>query len=243
QGGMGVVYRARQTRLNRLVALKMLLAGAHAGPALQARFRTEAEAVARLQHPNIVQIHDVGEHEHCPYFALEFVEGGSLDRKLAGQPQPPDLAARLVLTLARAMHFAHERGILHRDLKPANVLLGLDGTPKITDFGLAKLLEGEPGASTPGYRTHTGEIMGTPSYMAPEQASGVTRLMPPTVDVFALGAILYEPPRGRPPLLAETPAETLMQVLTVDPVPPRRLQPKLPRDLETICLKCLQKEP
>jgi WD40 repeat protein len=237
RGGMGVVYRARQVVLNRLVALKMILAGSHAGAEAVDRFRAEAEAVARLQHPNIVQIFEVGEQAGLPYFALEFVDGGSLAEKLDGTPLPPRPAARLVETLARAMHAAHAAGIAHRDLKPANVLLTADGTPKITDFGLAKKLDGGAG------QTASGAIVGTPSYMAPEQAAGQGKTVGPAADVYALGAILYELLTGRPPFKAATPLDTVLQVVSDEPVPPRRLQPKVPRDLETICLKCLEKEP
>jgi WD40 repeat protein len=236
RGGMGVVYKARQRGLNRLVALKMILVGGHAGPAELARFRAEAEAIARLQHPNIVQIHEVGEHEGGPFFSLEFCPGGSLERKLAGTPLPPEEGAALVETLARAMQAAHDKGIIHRDLKPGNVLLAEDGTPKVTDFGLAKRL-GEAGQTT------TGAVMGTPPYMAPEQTGGSKGPTGPAVDVYALGAILYECLTGRPPFKAATTMDTLMQVLSDEPVPPRQLQPRTPRDLETVCLKCLQKEP
>jgi WD40 repeat protein len=243
RGGMGVVYKARQVQLDRLVALKMILSGSHAGEAELARFRTEGEAVARLQHPNIVQIHEVGEVDGRPFFSLEFCPGGSLDRQLDGTPLPPLKAAQLVETLARAMHTAHQAGIVHRDLKPANVLLAADGTPKVTDFGLAKRLESEPGVSTPGGLTVSGAIMGTPSYMAPEQAGGKSRGIGPAADIYALGAILYECLTGRPPFKAATPLETVLQVIGDDPVPPARLNPRVPRDLETICLKCLQKDP
>jgi WD40 repeat protein len=237
RGGMGVVYRARQVRLNRTVALKMILAGGHAGPAALARFRTEAEAVAQLQHPNIVQIYDVGEAGGLPYFSLEYAEGGGLDRRLDGTPLPPREAAALVETLARAVHEAHRKGVVHRDLKPANILLSAEGTPKITDFGLAKRLDSQDG------QTQTGAVLGSPSYMAPEQAAGKAREVGPAADVYALGAILYELLTGRPPFRAATPLETVMQVVSADPVPPGRLQPGLPRDLETVCLKCLGKEP
>jgi eukaryotic-like serine/threonine-protein kinase len=237
RGGMGVVYKARQSKLNRLVALKMILAGEYAGEREIARFRTEAEAVARLQHPNIVQIFEVGEHDGHPYFSLEFVDGGSLAQKLDGTPLPPQKAARLVETLARAMYAAHQAGIVHRDLKPANVLLTADGTPKITDFGLAKKLDGGAG------QTQSGAIMGTPSYMAPEQAGGKSKEIGPAADTYALGAILYELLTGRPPFKASTPLDTVLQVVSDEPVPPRQLQSKTPRDLETICLKCLQKAP
>jgi tetratricopeptide (TPR) repeat protein len=237
-GGMGVVYQARQTALNRLVALKMLLAGAHASPLQLARFRTEAEAVARLQHPNIVQIYEVGLLAGLPYFSLEFVDGGSLEKKLAGKPLPIREAAKLIRTLAGAMHYAHQHGIIHRDLKPANVLLSADGTPKVTDFGLAKKLDAAEAS-----HTRTGTLMGTPSYMAPEQARGGSKEVGPLADVYALGAVFYELLTGRPPFQAATILDTLDQVQHQEPVPPTRLQPKVPRDLETICLKCLQKEP
>jgi serine/threonine-protein kinase len=241
RGGMGVVYQARQKRLNRRVALKMLLAGSHAGDDALARFAVEAEAVARLQHANIVQIHEVGEHHGLPFFSLEFVEGGSLAQKLAGDPPPGppagDAAARLVRTLARAMHAAHQKGIVHRDLKPANVLLTADGTPKITDFGLAKL------ATEEGGQTRSGAILGTPSYMAPEQAAGRVSQVGPWSDVYSLGAILYELLTGRPPFQAATSLDTLVQVLEAEPVPPARINPQVPRDLELICLQCLEKAP
>ncbi len=237
RGGMGVVYKARHLKLDRLVALKMVLAGAHAGPAERARFQREVEAVARLQHPHVVQIYEVGERPEGPYCALEFVDGGSLDRKLRGQPQPARQVAELVDVVARAVHAAHERGIVHRDLKPANVLLTSDGTPKVTDFGLAKRLDVESG------QTQSGAVVGTPSYMAPEQAGGKTREVGPAADIYALGAILYELLTGRPPFRAETPVDTLMLVVQDDPPAPRLLNPKVPRDLETICLKCLAKDP
>lgn len=237
RGGMGVVYKARQKALNRLVAIKMVLAGGHAGPEQIARFHIEAQAVAALQHPNIVQIYEVGECESLPYFTLEFVDGGALDKALAGKPQSPKDSAHLMETLSRAMYFAHQHGIVHRDLKPANVLLSADGEPKITDFGLAKKLEGDSS------QTKSGTLMGTPSYMAPEQARGEFKELGPPADVHALGAILYEMLVGRPPFLGASAVETIMQVITEEPVPPSRLLPKLPRDIETICLKCLQKEP
>jgi serine/threonine-protein kinase len=236
RGGMGVVYKARQTRLRRTVALKMILGGGHASGADLERFRTEAEAIARLQHPHIVQIHEVGEHDGLPFFSLEFCPGGSLDKKLAGTPLPAREAAALVEQLARGMQAAHDKGVIHRDLKPANVLLAEDGTPKVTDFGLAKKLD-ERG------QTQTGSVMGTPSYMAPEQAGGKSRELGPACDIYALGAILYECLTGRPPFRAATPLDTVLQVVSDEPVPPRQLQSKMPRDLETICLKCLRKEP
>jgi serine/threonine-protein kinase len=236
RGGMGVVYRARQTKLNRLVALKMVLAGGHAGEADLARFVTEAEAIARLQHPNIVQIYEVGEFGGLPFFSLEFCHGGSLDKKLAGTPMSPREAAALVETLARAMHAAHEKGVIHRDLKPANVLLAAGDTPKVTDFGLAKKLD-EAG------QTASGAIMGTPSYMAPEQAGGKSKEIGPATDVYALGAILYELLTGRPPFKAAMSLDTILQVVSDEPVPPRRLQSRTPKDLDAICLKCLEKDP
>jgi serine/threonine protein kinase/WD40 repeat protein len=235
RGGMGVVYQALDLRLKRRVALKMVLVGSHAGEHELARFRTEAEAVARLQHPGIVQIHEVGVHGGLPFFSLEFCPGGSLDRKLDGTPLPAREAAALVQKLAQAMQAAHEKGVIHRDLKPANVLLAEDGTPKITDFGLARKLD-EAG------QTQTGSIMGTPSYMAPEQAGG-HKDVGPSCDVYSLGAILYELLTGRPPFKAATPLDTVLQVLSDEPAPPRQLNGRVPRDLETICLKCLEKAP
>jgi serine/threonine protein kinase len=236
RGGMGVVYKARPATRKGLVALKMILVGEHAGADELARFRTEAEAVARLQHPNIVQVYEIGEAAGRPYLALEFVEGGSLADQLHGRRWPCRQAARLVETLARAMHHAHWRGIVHRDLKPSNVLLTAKGTPKITDFGLAKRLDASVG------QTPSNAVLGTPSYMAPEQAGGQSKRVGPAADVYALGAILYELLTGQPPFRADTPVETIMRVLAEEPVAPRRLRPKLPPDLETICLKCLHKE-
>jgi WD40 repeat protein/serine/threonine protein kinase len=281
RGGMGVVYKARQLALNRVVALKMILGGQHASPEDLARFHQEAQAVARLQHPNIVQIYEVGEVGGCPFCSLEFVDGGTLAQKLAGTPLPLRDAARIAEVLAGAIHAAHLHGIIHRDLKPANILLGRqpgivgrnskethrrrdDPTqtgkqevahapdasqetitdvalrmhevlPKVTDFGLAKQLD------NPGGQTMTGTIMGTPSYMAPEQAEGKTRRIGPAADVYSLGAILYEMLTGRPPFRAPTPVETIVQVISEEPVPPSRLR-AVPRDLETICLKCLAKD-
>jgi serine/threonine-protein kinase len=238
RGGMGVVYKARQRSLQRVVALKMILAADHADQQQLTRFHTEAEAVARLQHPNIVQIHEVGEQEGLPYLSLEFVDGGSLDKRIGGIPQAPRDAAQLTETLARAIHFAHHQGIVHRDLKPANILLTPDGVPKISDFGLAKRLE--EGDSS---RTRSGTILGTPSYMAPEQARGDVRTVGPLADLYALGAILYELLTGRPPFQGENAIDTVTRVTRDEPIPPTRMQPKIPLDLETICLKCLQKEP
>jgi WD40 repeat protein len=237
RGGMGVVYRARHVGLDRVVALKVLLGGSHAGTAERDRFRREAQAIARLQHAHIVQVYDVGEHFGLAYLALEFVSGGSLSDRLDGRPWAPRAAAELVERLAGAVEAAHRRGIIHRDLKPANVLLGADGVPKVTDFGLAKHLDVETSL------TPTGAVVGTPGYMAPEQAAGKTHEIGPGADVYGLGAILYELLTGRPPFRGKTPVETVLQVLHAEPMPPGRLRPDCPRDLETICLTCLNKEP
>jgi tetratricopeptide (TPR) repeat protein len=266
RGGMGIVRMARQERPNRVVALKVLPGGADAGPEALERFRREAESAAKLQHPNILSIYQVGEDGGQPFLVLEYAAGGSLKKQLDGTPQPARPAARLVETLARAVHHAHKEGIIHRDLKPANILLqdtesgahrraeGPDATcsgadslssgrwiPKIADFGLSKRLDGAAGTPDTG-STRTGAVVGTPSYMAPEQAAGRTREIGPAVDVYALGAILYEMLTGRPPFRGETAAETERQVIAEDPVPPARLNANVPRDLETICLKCLHKD-
>jgi len=237
RGGMGVVFRARQLSLQRTVALKMLASGPLASSAALARFRTEAESVARLAHTNIVQIFEVGATAGHAFFSLEYVDGGTLADRAGHEPRAAREAAQLVATLARAVQYAHDQGVVHRDLKPANVLLTADGTPKIADFGLAKQLADQ------SHQTHTGDVMGSPSYMAPEQARGATHQIGPACDIYALGAILYELLTGRPPFLGQDSMETVLQVINEEPLPPRRLLPSVPRDLETICLKCLQKLP
>lgn len=237
RGGMGVVYKARQVSLKRLVALKMIRDAAFAGPEDLARFQIEAEAIASLQNPNIVQIYEIGKVSGSPYFSLELVEGGNLARKLAGQPLAFREAADLAATLARAVHSAHLRGVVHRDLKPANVLLTEEGIPKITDFGLAKQLDSADDS------LEDGAVVGTPAYLPPEQAAGAHDEVGPLSDVYSLGAVLYELLTGRPPFRGESISDTLVMVLYDEPVPPTRLRPKVPRDLETICLKCLAKDP
>ncbi len=262
RGGMGVVYKARQVSLQRVVALKMILSGAHARERDLDRFRSEAQAVANLHHPNIVEIYEFGEHEGLPYYSLEYVEGGSLARKIRGRAFPIFEAARIAEELARAIQYCHQRGIIHRDLKPSNILLqrksetrnpksenarsasgpdvGIpisEFDPKISDFGLAKVLESDPGL------TKSGMVMGTPSYMAPEQTQGRTRDIGTHTDIYALGTILYEMLTGRPPFRAENVIETMEMVGSCEPCPPSRVQAKVPRDLETICLKAMAKDP
>jgi eukaryotic-like serine/threonine-protein kinase len=237
EGGMGIVYKARDVDLKRFVALKMIRAGARAGRVILERFEAEAKAVAGIDHPNIVKIFEFGEHDGQPYFSLEFLGGGNLAKKIGGKPQPAAEAAQIVEVLARAVGVAHEQKIIHRDLKPANVLIAADGTLKITDFGLVKQLEGDSG------QTIDGAILGTPSYMAPEQARGKLREIKEAADQYALGGILYELLTGRPPFQGMSTMDTLDMVRGKDPVPPSQLQPKMHRDIETICLKCLHKEP
>ncbi len=238
RGGMGVVYRARHLALNRIVALKTLAYSHGAGAEVLRRFLAEAQAVAGLQHPNIIQIYEIGEHSGLPFFSLEFCGGGTLAEKARGGLLPPQDAAGLVETLARAVQYAHEHGVIHRDLKPANVLLTEDGTPKLTDFGLAKRLErNDP------VLTAVGQIMGTPAFMAPEQATGDLAAVGPLTDVYGLGAVLYTLLTGRAPFVDTSVARMLAQLITEEPPPPRSLQPQVPRDLETICLKCLEKDP
>jgi WD40 repeat protein/predicted Ser/Thr protein kinase len=237
RGGMGVVFRARQRSLNRVVAVKMILAGRLAGEAEVRRFQTEAEAAAKLQHPNIVAIHEVGAHDGQHFFSMDFIEGQSLAEKVFHGPLPPELAARYVHQIAGAIHFAHQRGVLHRDLKPQNVLIDHAGAPRVTDFGLAKL--SEAGSAM----THSGAVMGSPSYMSPEQAAGRSRDIGPGTDIYSLGAILYELITGRPPFRAATPLDTMRMVMETEAAAPRWVNPAVPVDLETICLKCLEKDP
>jgi eukaryotic-like serine/threonine-protein kinase len=234
RGSMGVVYKACHLKLNRVVALKMMVGNSKKASEL---FEIEAKAVAHLQHPNIVQIFDIGNHDGQPFLALEFVEGGSLDQKIAGRPQPARFAAEMVRTLAVAADYAHRQGIVHCDLKPSNILITPEGVPKIADFGVAKWLESND------LWAQDGNIVGTPRYMAPEQACGQVNSIGPTTDVYSLGAILYEMLTGRPPNYSGTSFETLTLVCEHEPVSPRQLQPRLPRDLETIVLKSLRKEP
>jgi tetratricopeptide (TPR) repeat protein len=237
RGSMGVVYKARDLSLGRIVAIKTIAQGQHAEPEQRNRFQAEARAVARLRHPNIIAIHQIGEHASQPYLSLEFADGGDLDERLADKPMVPREAAELTETLARAMHVVHEAGVLHRDLKPRNVLITSDGVPKISDFGLAKLLDA--GSEC----TASGQVVGTPSYMAPEQAEGHSKNIGPAADIYALGAILYKALTGRPPFLGSTALETLKLVGTTEVARPAQLRPDVPKDLETICLKCLQQEP
>ena len=234
RGGMGVVFKARDRSLNRVVAIKMILPGALPGPSELQRFHSEAEAAAKLHHSNIVSVHRVGVIDGRPFYSMDYIEGPSLAQRLAQGPLPGRLAARYLASVARAIHYAHLQGILHRDLKPGNILLDAADQPHVADFGLAKQLHTDTG------QTRTGAVLGTPSYMAPEQAAG-RKDIGPACDVYGLGAMLYELLTGRPPFKAETPLETLMQVIEREAAPPRLLNPSIDRDLETICLKCLAK--
>jgi hypothetical protein len=236
RGGMGIVFKARQVSLNRVVAVKMILAGAYATPVAVQRFRAEAEAAANLDHPNILPIYEIGEHEGHQYFSMKLIEGPALNDSMAAYHADPQRAAMLMATLARAVHFAHQRGILHRDLKPSNILLDADGTPYVTDFGLAKKVDGDD------LSTRTGTVVGTPSYMAPEQARGEKGLSM-AIDVYSLGAILYELLTGRPPFRCDSVLETLRQVTDVEPTDPRNWNAKADRDLAAIAMKCLEKNP
>ena len=237
RGGMGVVYRAKQTSLNRIVAIKMILAGHLASDDDVKRFRTEAEAAGQLKHPGIVPVHEVGVHEGHHYFSMDYIEGHSLTEIVRENPLAGRKAAEYVRSIADAVQYAHLQGTLHRDLKPSNILIDGDDQIHVTDFGLAVRVEGD------SELTRTGQILGTPAYMPREQAQSKRGLIGPASDVYALGAILYELLTGRPPFRSETAIETLKLVIEAEPVSPRLLNPKVPRDLETICLKCLQKEP
>ena len=237
RGGMGVVYKARHTKLNRIVALKMILHGVHGGGTALERFVSEAKSVAAMQHPGIVQIFEIAEHESLPYFSLEFVDGKDLQSTLKGTPWNPMSAAKIVATVCDAMQYAHDRQVLHRDIKPANILLDSDGNPKLTDFGLAKKIDGED------HLTREGAIVGTPSFMAPEQARGALAEISTRSDIYSLGAVLYQLLTGRAPFVSDSAMDTLAQVINREPLQPRELQPGIPIDLETICVKTLQKDP
>jgi serine/threonine protein kinase/tetratricopeptide (TPR) repeat protein len=237
RGGQGVVFRARQKSLNRIVALKVISLGQWASTAHLKRFRLEAEAAARLEHPGIVPIHEVGEREGSCYFSMKFVEGGQLDQVARRQPIPPRRAVELIAKVSRTVHYAHEHGILHRDIKPGNILLDAKGEPHLTDFGLARLVESESSV------THTLDVLGTPSYMAPEQAAGNNAAVGSVTDVYGLGAVLYQLLTGHPPFAGGTTYETIKLVLETEPRQPRQLNPKIDRDLSTICLKSLEKDP
>src|SRR5213595_1073597 len=237
RGGQGVVFRARQKSLNRTVALKVISLGQWESKAHLKRFRLEAEAAAKLEHPGIVPIHEVGERDGSCYFSMKFVEGGQLDEVARREPMSIRQAVELIAKIARTVHYAHEHGILHRDIKPGNILLDQKGEPHLTDFGLARLVESESTV------TRTMEVLGTPSYMAPEQAVGNNAAISSVTDVYGLGAVLYQLLTGQPPFAGGTTYETVKLLLETEPRPPRQLNPKIDRDLSTICLKCLEKDP
>src|SRR5215475_15692510 len=237
RGGQGVVFRARQKNLNRIVALKVVGLGQWATPAHLKRFRLEAEAAASLDHPCIVSIYEVGERDGQCYFSMKLVEGGQLDEVVQQRPMSIRQAVQLVARVARTVHYAHEHGILHRDIKPGNILLDVKGEPHLTDFGLARLVESESTV------TQTLDVLGTPSYMAPEQAVGNNAAVSSATDVYGLGAVLYQLLTGQPPFAGGTTYETIKLLLDTEPRPPRSLNPKIDRDLSTICLKSLEKDP
>ena len=237
RGGQGVVFRARQKSLNRTVALKVISLGQWASKAHLRRFRLEAEAAAHLEHPGIVPIHEVGERDGSCYFSMKFVEGGQLDEVVRRMPMSIRQAAELIAKVARTVHYAHEHGILHRDIKPGNILLDAKGEPHLTDFGLARLVESESSV------TQTLDVLGTPSYMAPEQAVGNNAAVSSVTDVYGLGAVLYQLLTGQPPFAGGTTYETIKLLLDTEPRQPRLLNPKIDRDVSTICLKCLEKDP
>ena len=237
RGGQGVVFRARQKSLNRTVALKVISLGQWASETHLKRFRREAEAAASLDHPGIVPIHEVGERDGQCYFSMQFIEGGQLDEVVRREPMPIRGAVELIAKVARTVHYAHEHGILHRDIKPGNILLDKNGEPHLTDFGLARLLD------TQSSVTRTIDVLGTPSYMAPEQAAGETTKLSKATDVYGLGAVLYQLLTGQPPFAGGTTYETIRLLRDTEPRQPRLLNPKVDRDLSTICLKCLEKDP
>lgn len=243
RGGMGVVYRARQLSLNRLLAVKMMLGGYLANSAERQRFCAEAETAAQLRHPNIVAIHEVGEHAGQPFFSMDLVEGQNLAQLVRDEPLPSRKAAAYLKTITEAVHYAHSRGVLHRDLKPSNILIDENDQPRVTDFGLAKRLSDSQPSTNDPQLTQTGQVLGSPSFIPPEQAGGRKEQIGPASDVYSLGAILYQMLTARPPFVAETLTQTLRMVAEQEPVAPRLLNAGVPRDLETICLKCLEKDP